>query len=146
VAASGAASCKPLERSPSGQWCAATACNRLGEAINLALEGPRVATWRFVPTRSVRNLRARSFLTVYIGCNLCRPQATYVNVGRRERGSGSGGRLKMQLVHVEDARQSIAQSLVYLDHEVVVYVVPGLDDLQLRFDLGQPAHHVDLEQ
>ena len=58
----------------------------------------------------------------------------------------SGSNLNAQLVHVEDARQPVPQCLIHIDHEAVVDVVPGLDDLQLRFHLGQPTHHVDLEQ
>jgi hypothetical protein len=56
------------------------------------------------------------------------------------------GRVKSQFVHVEKAREPVAQGFVDVDHEPVVDVVPGLNDLQLRFGLGQPAHHVDLEQ
>jgi hypothetical protein len=36
---------------------------------------------RFVPARGGRNLRSRSFLAVYSGCNLCRPPRTYVDLG-----------------------------------------------------------------
>jgi hypothetical protein len=36
---------------------------------------------RFVPARGGRNLRSRSFLAVYPGCNLCRPPRTYVDLG-----------------------------------------------------------------
>jgi hypothetical protein len=56
------------------------------------------------------------------------------------------GSVKSQFVHVEDSREPIAQRLVHVDHERVIDVVPGLNDLQLRFGLGQPVHHVDLEQ
>jgi hypothetical protein len=56
------------------------------------------------------------------------------------------GRVKSQFVHVEKAREPVAQGFVDVDHEPVVDVVPGLNDLQLRFGLGQPTHHVDLEQ
>jgi hypothetical protein len=48
----------------------------------------------------------------------------------------SGSNLNVQLVRVEDPRQPVAEGLVHIDHEVVVDVVPGLDDLQLRFHLG----------
>ena len=37
-------------------------------------------TWR-TSGLSVGNLRSPSLRTVCIGCNLCRPQETYVNVG-----------------------------------------------------------------
>jgi hypothetical protein len=60
--------------------------------------------------------------------------------------SGTSQNLDTQLVGIEDARQPVTQGLVHIDHEVVVDVVPRFDDLELRFHVGQPAHHVDLEQ
>ena len=41
------------------------------------------------PPPPVRNLRSRGLLTVYMGCNPCRPTATWVYVGIRQGGSGS---------------------------------------------------------
>ena len=63
-----------------------------------------------------------------------------------QRDCASGSNLEAQFVHVEDPGQLVTQCLVHVDHEGVVDVVPGLDDLQLRFRLRQPVHHVDLEQ
>ena len=40
----------------------------------------------------------------------------------------------------------VAQALVDGDHVVVGLGVEGVHGLQLRLDLGQPAHHVGLEQ
>ena len=48
------------------------------------------------------------------------------------------------MLKMRDSRYPSASFTLIM--KLVVDVVPGLDDLQLRFHLGEPAHHVDLEQ
>jgi hypothetical protein len=56
------------------------------------------------------------------------------------------GDVQIPLERGVDLRQPVAHRLVDVDHESIVDIIPGLDDLQLWLGVGQSLQHLDLEQ